>query len=341
MTEKKTSQNKARQKPRVPAQRVVCSICGKQKSVNNNFFRSSRNEYVETGYCDICKSCLMDIIVNPETGLITKDKFRNDVCFYLDIPFIPSLYSDLARNTNITKSNFIGEYKKLLNLNSEWKVLKYSDSSKFLNIADEALFDIDDEEVTGEMVEFWGEGHSAKYYLRAQRKYDTFMGNENIDAIDYKKQSDYKTLVQLELKKDEMMADPEVRAGDIKAISETISKISQDLNIKAIQKNEDKNNKQHYIIGLTVKWIEDVKKEPIKEFREYFKKFEEPEFVKDIQNYFFGPIAEELGINNPYKQQWEEDMAKYAPTHEEIENSTCNEAEVLDEDAIEMSSGNL
>ena len=47
---------------------------------------------------------------------------------------------------------------------------------------------------------------------------------------------------------------------------------------------------RHYIIGLTVKWIEDVKKEPIKEFREYFKKFEEPEFVKDIQNYFLSLI---------------------------------------------------
>lgn len=331
MAVKTSIPTKPRQKPKNQAQRIICSICGKQKSVNNNFFRSTRNEYIETGYCDVCKSCMTDIIVDPKTGLINKDKFRNDVCFYLDIPFIPSLYSDLARNTNITKSNFVGEYKKSLNLNSEWKNLRYSDSSKFLNVADEALFDIDEEAVTREMIAFWGEGHDSKYYLQAQRKYDIFMENENIEAMDYKKQLDYKTLVQLEIKKDELVADSEAKANDIKSIYETISKISQDLNIKAVQKNEDKYNKEHYTIGLTIRWIENVKKEPILKPQHYLKNYTTTEFEEEIQNYFFGPIAEELGIANKYKEQWEKEKLKYEPTREEIEASSGRYSDEEDE----------
>lgn len=333
-TKRKTSStSKTTRKPRTPTKTIHCIGCDKDKPIANNFLSSGRPEYAETGYCNICKDCLMNLMLDEKTGLMDKKRFKEEVCFRLDMPFIPALYTRLSLDPKIKKGNFIGKYKQQINLNREWSKMCFADSAKFVDIANEKLFDLEEQEVTAEMVEFWGEGHNNKYYIRAQKKYDFFMENETNEEIDYKKQSDYKFLVQLELKKDEMVADPEVKAIELKNIQEAISKLSQDLNIKVIQKNEDKMNKDHFRVGLTTKWIEDVKKEPIPFFTEVYGGNFFDGFKELLQLYFLSPIYEALGLRNPFRAEYEADMAKYSPSKDELdrERELAKEFDIEDE----------
>ena len=103
------------------------------------------------------------------------------------------------------------------------------------------------------MKSFWGHGKETEDYFELQEMYDNFMEVEDEDSIDYKKQSDYKTLCELELMKRNMIGNGD-KVADLSKVVDMISKLSSDLNIKAIQKKEDNSNKGAY--DLFIKKIE-------------------------------------------------------------------------------------
>lgn len=314
--------------------RLVCKICGEQKSISQNFYKSDRPEYAETGYCDVCKSCMKDLMIEPETGMIDKLRFKLEVCKLLDIPFVPYEFTGLMQNPKVTPSNFFGEYRKKLTLVPAYRGLHYDDSARFENDAKGLLEEKnkpEPDQVTPEMIEFWGRGFPAEYYLDVQKRYDNFMEFEDEDKMDYKKQSDYKMLCHYERKQIELIQDKSAKPSDLKAISDVISKLSEDLNIKAIQKKNEQNDTGHYIIGLVTKYIEDVKKTPIPKLEEidWLGEMDKNEFEIEMA-YFKSEMLNELGRANPYLEIVENDKKKYSPTQEELEVVRLSADEVDD-----------
>ena len=227
------------------------------------------------------------------------------------------------QNPRVTTSNFFGEYRKKLTLNSQYKGLHYDDSARFENDEAGLLKEKNappPDQVTPEMIEFWGRGFAPEYYLDVQKRYDNFMEFEDEDKMDYKKQSDYKMLCHYERKQIELIQSKEARPTDLKAISDIISKLSEDLNIKAIQKKRDENDTGHYIIGLVTKYIEDVKKTPIPKLEDidWLGDMEKSQFDIEMA-YFKSEMLNELGRDNPYYDIVEEDKKKYSPTQEELD----------------------
>lgn len=304
---------------------IECKECGKPKSLATNFYKSDRPEYEDTGYCDVCKDCMKKMMVNQNTGMIDKDVFETKICYMLNIPFVPSEYNKLLRNPKVTANNFYSEYRKILALSRDYKGMKYGDSITFVN--DEAgLLQKKEQaydQVTEEMMDFWGRGFTAEYYIDVQRRYDNFMEYEDLDKMDYKKQSDYKMLCHYERKQLELIQDKNVKPTDLKAINDMISKLSEDLNIKAIQKKNDESDTGHYIIGLVTKYIEDVLLEPIPDLDEtdWRGDMSKSEFEIEMA-YFMSPLLDEMGMENPYKQIVEEDKIKYTPSKEELDVAT-------------------
>jgi len=301
---------------------IVCSRCGKPKSLTANFYKSDRPEYAETGYCDVCKTCMKEIMIDEKTGMIDKDAFENKVCYMLNLPFIPAVYNKILNNPLVTPSNFYAEYRKQITVNRDYKDMKFSDSVEFVN--DEAgLLNKKEkayDQVTEEMMEFWGRGFPAEYYIDVQKRFDKFMEFEDLDKMDYKKESDYKTLCQLERKKTEMMQAKDTKMSDIKSVVETISKLSEDLNIKALQKKQEENDTGHYIIGLVTKYIEDVKMTPIPKLEDIDWLGDMPKSEFDIEMaYFKSEMLNELGRENPYQEIVDEDKKKYTPSQEELD----------------------
>lgn len=310
--------------------KIVCKVCGNEKTLTTNFYKSSRPEYSEIGFCNVCKSCFKELLINPETGMIDKHRFKSDVCRMLDIPFIPYEYTALVQKDGITTNNFLGEYRKILNVKRDYKNLHYEDSARFENDQNGLLANSEKEyeQVTPEMIEFWGRGFPPEYYIDVQKRYDNFMEFEDLDKLDYKKQSDYKTLCQLEHKKTEMFQDKETKATDIRSITDAISKLSEDLNIKALQKKNDESNTGHYIIGLVTKYIEDVKLTPIPKLEDIDWLGDMPKSEFDIEmSYFKSEMLNELNRPNPYQEIVDNDKKKYSPTEEELDINRLNEDE--------------
>lgn len=307
---------------------VECKECHKSKALTTNFYKSDRPEYIETGYCDICKSCIKEIMLDKKTGMVDRDIFENKICYMMNIPFIPSEFNKILMNPKVTPSNFFSEYRKLINFSREYKEMKYSDSVNFVN--DEAgllsktgkVYD----QVTEEMIEFWGSGFSAEYYLDVQKRFDKFMEFEDLDKMDYKKESDYKTLCQLERKKTEMLQSKDTKPSEIKSIVDTISSLSNDLNIKALQKKNDESDTGHYIVGLVTKYIEDVKLTPIPKLENIDWLGDMPKSEFDIEMaYFKSEMLNELGRENPYQEIVNKDKKKYSPTQADLDIARLSE----------------
>lgn len=309
--------------------KLVCKMCGEPKALSTHYYKSDRPDYAETGYCDVCKSCIKDMMVNPETGMVDKMRFKLEVCKLLDIPFIPYEFTGLMQNPKVTTSNFFGEYRKKLTLNSQYKGLHYDDSARFENDEEGLLREKNappPDQVTSEMIEFWGRGFPPEYYLDVQKRYDSFMEFEDEDKLDYKKQSDYKMLCHYERKQIELIQSKDAKPSDLKAISDIISKLSEDLNIKAIQKKQDENTRGHYIVGLTTKYIEDVKMEPIPilDRTDWLGDMEKNEFDIEMA-YLISAMLNEMDRENPYQDIVEEDKKKYSPSQEELDINRLDE----------------
>lgn len=304
---------------------IECSRCGKAKALTSNFYKSDRPEYAETGYCDVCKSCVKEIMIDENTGMVNRDAFENKICYMLNIPFVPAEYEKLLMNPLVTPDRFYSEYRKIVSINREYKDMRYNDSSVFVH--DEAgivnkkekVYD----QVTPEMIDFWGRGFEAAYYIDVQSRYDKFVESEDLDKMDYKKQSDYKMLCHYERKQIELLQDKNAKPTDLKAVNDMISKLSEDLNIKATQKKQDENDISHYTVGLTAKYIEDVKLEPIPVFNDedWRGDHSREEFLK-LMAYFTAPLLTEAGIQSLLDEIIEEDKKKYTPSQEELDIAT-------------------
>lgn len=319
-TTKTTKKKKPSTRSRTEGVFIECAECGKSKSLATNFFKSDRPEYADTGYCNICKDCMKKKMTNPSTGMVDREIFESEICYLLNIPFVPSIYNKILNNPKTTPNTFYADYKRALVVSRDYKDLKYNDSKNFVN-DESGLVDQKQEydQVTEEMIDFWGSGFSARDYIELQKRYDKFMKNEDVEKMEYKKQSDYKMLCHYELKQLELIQDKNAKPSDLKAINDMISKMSEDLNIKAVQKKEDENARGHYIVGLTTKYIENVTLEPIPKFKpeDYRGDLTREEF-DIIMAYFKSEMLNELGRENPYQQIVDEDKKKYTPTQKDL-----------------------
>lgn len=304
-----------------------CSVCNSSKKATQSFYQiNGSNDYYK-----VCKECLSVKIIDGKG--VNKKLFKTEVCEKLNMPFIEYEYAKLEKNYMKNPVGMIEKYIEIIN--KDHKGQTFSETSVYdLDPTGATKAETKKPEVTEEMVEFWGRGFSPDYYIDVQKRYDNFMEFEDESKLDYKKQSDYKTLCQLERKKVEMLQDKDTRASDLKAIVDSISKLSEDLNIKALQRKNDENDNGLYLVGLITKFIEDVKMTPIPKLEDIDWLGDMPRSDFDIEMaYFKSPLFEELGKPNPYKEIVEEDKKKYTPSDNDLDIERFEyEANFVDED---------
>lgn len=308
---------------KVEKKKIICSGgCSKTPKALNNFYKSTREEYEEhDGYCTTCKGCLRKSTIDENLNTVTMDSIK-DALRKLNKPLIESVFIEVKNNKETTNSTFLGNYIKLINLKPRYKDCKYSDSvdikieqEKRLNAKVDEIKDL---EVTDEMRLFWGKGLSNDDYIDLQARFDRFIENEESEELEYKKELDYKKLCIWEFQLSKIQYDINMLKESTQ-LGKNIADLSNDLGIKAIQKKEDKNNNKHYIAGLIIKFIENVKKEPILKPEDYMKNYSKAEFEEELRLNFTAPLMDSFEMNNPFKEEWENDKKKYEPTREEVE----------------------
>lgn len=297
---------------------IICSNgCSDKPKALSNFYKSSREEYEQyDGYCITCKTCLRKSTIDPNLNTVTMESIK-DALRKLDKPLIESVFLEVKNNPETTNATFLGKYISLINLKPKYKDCRYSDTvdiqieqEKILN---SKVKEISNKEVTDYMKSFWGHGKKNEDYFELQEMYDNFMQNEDEDSIDYKKQSDYKTLCELELMKRTMIGNGD-KVADLAKVVDMISKLSSDLNIKAIQKKEDNSNKGAY--DLFIKKIETTR--PVFNWeRDLGNKDEMKEL---LQLYFYGYLLDVNGQKTQFTDDLYKDLSKYTPDLSSQEN---------------------
>ncbi len=296
-------------------EKIICSICGEEKA-KSNYFLSTRKEYQvsNNGYCPICKKCMSNLLIDIDTKSITITNFKR-VLSYLDMVYIPSLFTEVSLQENVNANNFIGLYKKSLNLKKEWKNLKFADSPRFevdQNMAKnetkkELLF-----EITDDIKLFWGNDLPPEDYKFLQQNFDRFTVNEK--NMDYKKESDYKTLCVYELQKSKIQYDLS-KVADVQKLQGLIDNLSNNLGIQAIQKKNDEQN-DRFTLGLIARYHEDVKKKPI---RRWVEDLGNKDMIdKTIKTYYLGGILQAMQINNPNIEQYKKEVEQFTVKLDEI-----------------------
>lgn len=301
---------------------MICKggCSGKPKAISN-FYKSNLEEYkVYGGYCPTCKVCLSKSTIDINANTVTMESIKSALK-KVDKPFIEEVFAKIVK-LKPSNDKFLGLYIKQLNLEHRYKNMVYADSIDIQieheKIMNSRVDEVKKDEVTDEMRLFWGKNLSNEDYIDLQARFDRFMENEDSDDLEYKKELDYKKLCIWEFQLSKIQYD----IGMLKEatqLGKNIADLSNDLGIKAIQKKEDKNNNKHYIAGLIIKFIENVKKEPILKPEDYMKNYSKAEFEEELRLNFTAPLMDSFEMNNPFKEEWENDKKKYEPTKEEVE----------------------
>lgn len=290
---------------------ITCDICSKKKAIASNYYKSNREEYkVYDGYCPVCKPCLRSLSIDDNLGKITPNKFKT-VLKYLDSPYIDSIFVSVAANEDTTNTNFIGKYRSALNLNPDYKGSSYSDSVRFEILNQERQnaksegSAISSFEISDEMRLFWGTGLEDDAYFFLQTMFNKFTKNEH--KMDYKKESDYKTLCIYEWQKSTIQYDIGEVANLVR-LQKMIDDLSTSLGIQARQRQEEESNEK-FTIGLIARYSEDIKRDPIGRWVEDLGNVDLMRNLLEV--HFKGGLMHSLQIPNPDIERYQRELNDY------------------------------
>lgn len=304
---------------------MICKggCSGKPKAISN-FYKSNLEEYkVYGGYCPTCKACLSKSSIDINANMITMESIK-PALKKVDKPFIEEVFG-VINERGVANEKFLGAYIKQLNCYPKYKNLVYSDSvdiriekEKILNAK---VDEIKKQEVTEDIIRFWGRGLENQDYIDLQAMFDGYTVNEK--NMTKKKQEDYKNLCIYELQKSKIHFDLS-RIADTQKLQGLIDNLSSSLGIQAVQKMDDDKN-ERFTIGLLARYHEDVVKKPIRRWVEDLGGID-PIDMK-IKVYYKGGILNAMGIQNPEMEEYKKEVDKYTVQIKEIEEQIRLEKE--------------
>lgn len=319
-TKKSTKPQAAKTVADVKKDGYVCSYCGTTYKSQKGNFNPTRSELYRynNGFTHVCKKCSDDLYAHYVKALGGERQAIKRLCMKWDI-----FYSDKLADTAISKS--ADEYKfqtyiRIVYLNQNAQ--KGTTFDDYLMIEDEndnksrivlSQKDISESmDPTNEMIEFWGSGLPPEDYFELDERYQDWTSRHECQTAAQERLFKSLAMTDIALKK-------AYRDGDIKRIKDAVDMqqgLMASANIKPNQKNESIGNELTY--GQWIQKWEDEK--PIPE--------PDPTWadVDGIGHYvrvwLLGPILNMFKLKNPYKDEFEEEIAKYtAHRPEYVEDS--------------------
>lgn len=151
-------------------QKIKCKKCEKELAISNNFYKS-KSPFYPTGYVDICKKCVLDMVDYDDFETV------KHVMQTLDIPFLYNRWEETCKNN---PKNPIGNYIRMANSGlNEFNGARYKDSvfgesKKEVNGNNEEIFKPKFEipDMTMEQLwEKWGYNYSKEELFLFEKKY--------------------------------------------------------------------------------------------------------------------------------------------------------------------------
>lgn len=279
-----------------------CSCCGKEKkSSSDNFYKSYSVIYKSTheNRMNVCKECLLDITSDLTKKLNSELKALYRVCQLTDTYFDENIYESAVEQAKKQNSNAVKIfYQKICSL-PQFKGKTFADTSSFGlgNVVDNLEGSDNTEE---DIIDFWGEGFTDSEYRYLEKEFNKMAAAYEMDSYSTESLFQEIALQRLDIRKKR-------KAGDsVDKELKTLQDLLGSANIKPVQESAASSSEQ-LTFGTLIKKFENEKPipEPLPEWMD-------ADWIKKYVNvWFFGNLCRMMGKENPYQDEYDEEMAKY------------------------------
>lgn len=293
--------------------KIICSCCGKEKD-EKDYHKSDSPFNKFTGKVCVCKDCFYDYVGDDVNKL--KEALR-----MIDKPFLYDLYKSSLEEAEKTGRKAVGAYMKNIVMPQyagwTWDDSKFEGHEKSKIIANENIYativnnEIDNlsEEEIKYLKSFWGKGYSLEDLIWLQSEYEDWINRYECDS------KSMETLIQ-EICKQKLDINKRRDKGEkVDAQLKTLQELLGSSNLKPVQET-GANAIEQESFGTLIKKFE--KEKPIPEPDPAWKDVDN--IGKYIRTFFFGHMARALGIENKFKDEYEEEINKYTVFQEELED---------------------
>ena len=217
----------------------VCERCGKEKPVTD-FYIASSSKYSSDGkYVNLCKDCIKISSYNTD-GSLDMDKFKENL-MRINKPFVPTALetavseSQRAVKTGKCRIDVIGNYFRNISFLAQYSRMGFVESLNEIErakareeehkvnsiIATDNTFSTDDRtyvkqvenfDVTDDIVDLFGEGYTKKQYRLMEKKYQKLKENYVIQTNLHEEA--LATYVRFRVKEEECTANNDVAGAD-------------------------------------------------------------------------------------------------------------------------------
>ncbi|XZN14387.1 hypothetical protein ACSW9O_16110 (plasmid) [Clostridium perfringens] len=261
---------------------------------SKDFYSTANEEIFHNGKLPICKHCLKQYVYNSDKE-IDLDKFKNILQVY-DIPFY-------EKEWNVSKSGryeTLGAYMKNVYLNYKDKHWKDGDIDNNVQLIEEnETNDLDS-------IDFWGEGYSESEYRFLNKEYENLITRYECDSYSQEMLFQDIAFQRLEIRKKRQ------KGSSVDKELKTLQDLLGSANVKPAQENASMASEQ-VTIGTLIKKYENEKPipPPLPEWMtaDWIKKY--------VVVWFFGNMCRMMGKPNPFKKEYDEELAKYTVSIDE------------------------
>lgn len=281
-----------------------CTMCGEEKkSTSANFYKSFSSLFKgnhENRMC-ICKKCLLGYADKLKNTYNSEIKALYEICRLVDTYYSKTLYNQLNEESNRSKvNNIFATYFQKVNSLQQYKDKTFIDSEPYeLEITYSG--NLEDEKISKtDLVDFWGEGYSEDEYRFLMKEYENLTTRYECDSYSQEILFQDIAFQRLFIRKKRQMG------NSVDKELKTLQDLLGSANIKPAQENESMASEQ-VTFGTLIKKFENEKPvpPPLPEWMtaNWIKKY--------VCVWFFGNLCEMMGKHNPFKDEYDEEIAKY------------------------------
>jgi hypothetical protein len=305
-----------------PLKMYTCVCCGKSWTKAQGRFSRSKSALFKgnDGYLPYCRQCLESYFDNMVDLYAGNDIKALERLCQLNDWFYDDVAIELA-SKHSPDTSLLSAYSSKMYLNQVTVLgITYADTIKNdyikqnenkIESAEEIQAFAEKQNITEDIVRFWGVGFSVEEYRFLQNEYDDWI--ERHECSTKAQEQVFKSICFAQL--NQLKAQ---KNGDSKAVAEA-TKTFQDLlgtaNLKPSQNKDTSFIEQNTFGTLIQKWEEEKPiPEPLPEWQDV------DGIVKYITVYFLGHLCKMMGIKNKYARAYEAEMSKYAVEMPEYED---------------------
>lgn len=280
---------------------IKCTMCGGIKKANSaNFYKSFSRLFkanYENRMC-VCKNCVNEEIERLTSIYGNEKKALYEVCSLLDMYFSRSLYESAMSEADKKGSQASKIYVTKLNSLPQYSGKTFVDSDDY---DEKQEIDEINEKVNRDVMAFWGKGGlSVSDYEFLENEYETLL--QNFEADSYAAQMLFQEIAhqRLDIKKKRQMG------ASVDKELKTLQDLLGSANVKPAQENSSMASEQ-VTFGTLIKKYEN--EQPIPEPLE---SWTNADWIrKYVVVWFLGHMCKMMGVNNPYAEEYEDELEKY------------------------------